>query len=442
MNKHQEIIQKTLDQAEVRKHQAESIVNESENLLAELPPFCDELLKLPHGLGHIQNYIFGSMKYPSQATAGIAAIAAFASFAMPYVTIQSYSGLGLNEYFMVLAPTSFGKEDLRKAIKKLYASVEQYAGFDREELGNLASLSLPKVQFAAPASCQALHKMIEADKNQFFMSDEFAEWLAQSKSSAHNQAALGYLMECYTSALSSVSVPQSIAGDYQIVNNPRVAIFSTSTAERMAEVMTQSHSDSGAYNRWVIYAAEQTRISKVYDGLEYEPSTEAVKALGFVLSQTGQTITFETEAWAYFKQHDSKVIEPLKFADAGLAGRLSEQAIKMAAVIALSDERLTITKLDLTVAYKIRENLYHRSKDLLRPLGAMSDEHQTGRAVGQLTELFERRQFSSASKMANHSRSFRKLSEREKRDVLNALIDGGVCLPDESRKGRYRSLLC
>jgi hypothetical protein len=73
MNKHQEIIQKTLDQAEVRKHQAESIVNESENLLAELPPFCDELLKLPHGLGHIQNYIFGSMKYPSQATAGIAA---------------------------------------------------------------------------------------------------------------------------------------------------------------------------------------------------------------------------------------------------------------------------------------------------------------------------------------------------------------------------------
>ena len=405
----------------------------------DLPKFCDELLDLPYGVGHIQNYIYGRMKYPSRATAGIAALAAFGGFAMPFTTIESYGGLGLNEYFMVLAPTSFGKEDLRQSIKALFKKADSYSS--PEEGGNLSFLKIPTVVFSAPASPQALHQMLQIQKHQFFMSDEFAEWLAQSKTNSFNQATLAYFMEIYTSALGTVCVPQSISGQYKNVENPRVAIFSTSTAERMCEVMTQSHADSGAYNRWIIFAAEQSPIEKKYEGFNFDPTDNAVQALLFLTSLGRKKVKFDPAAWDYFKTHDRGVIEPIRFVDVGLAGRLSEQAIKIAAILALSDKRLVIEKSDLMTAFTIRENLYYRSKRLLELRGAMSGEHETGRAAAQLRETFQRKESISFSRMSDYSRSFKKLSSREKQDVIKELLNEGVCEPDK-RKGTYRSLLC
>lgn len=405
----------------------------------ELPVFCEELLNLPHGLRHIQNFIFGRMKYPSRATAGITAIAALGAYAMPFLTVESYSGLGLNEYFMVLAPTGFGKEDMRQAIKTLYRESNLYSDEDAELTGNLKHLKLPSIQYSATASPQALHRILEASPNQLFMSDEFGEWLAQSKTSSHNQAALAYMMEIYTSALGTVTAPQSVQGNYTPVNNPRVTLFTTSSAERMSEVMTKSHADSGAYNRVVIFVAEQTRIPKKYDGLVFDPPREAIMPFNWVLKQDAKTITFSKEAWQFFTSHDSVVIEPLKFADHGLAGRLSEQAIKMAGVIALSDKRTVINMDDMKVAFRIRENLYHRAKAALEGLGGLSNEHGTTKALAQLRDVFSKHQHLPRSRISGYSRAFAKLSVREQHEVIRALADEGTVRVED--KGRVVSLI-
>lgn len=402
-----------------------------------LPDFSPDLLALPHGLGEVQAYILGRMKYPSPAMAGIASIAAFSAFAMPFVTVKSYDGRGLNEYFMVLAPTGFGKEDLRRSIQALYAELSKADC----EGGNLAHLAMTTLQYSAPASPQALHKILEAQNAQFFMSDEFADWLAQSKNNSHNQATIAYFMELYTSALGTVSVPQSMSGQYVPVANPRVSIFATTTAERMSEVMTKSHADSGAYNRMVIFAAEQKRIPKRYEGLQYEPTAEVLAPFLWVMSQSHKQVTFTAEAWHYFKSHDSAVMEPLKFADHALAGRLSEQAIKLAATIALSDKRHRIERQDLATAFAIRENLYHRSKALLDSFGSLSGEHPTVKALTQLRETFARHPDLPRSRLSSYSRAYASLSNREQQDVVRALQDEGTISPTQGTRGRLESLI-
>jgi hypothetical protein len=402
---------------------------------AMLPAFCTELCDLPHGLGEIQAYIFGRQKYPSTATSSFAAITALQTFASAFVTVQSYSGLGLNEYFLIAAPTGFGKEDLRQSIRALFAKAETMATSN-----NLSFLSAPKIQHQAPASQQALHKLLEADPAHLLLADEFAEWLTTAKSNSHTQATIGYLMECYTSALGKVIVPQSIAGQYAPVENPRVSLIATTTGERLSEALTQSHADSGTYNRMMIFIAEQDRLQKRYEGLNYEPTDKALEPFGYVMSQTG-SLRFDKQAWDFFKQHDNDVIEPLKFADHGLAGRLSEQAIKLAATIALSDKRMDIRADDLKTAYAIRENLYHRAKAFLDSFGSLDDSHETVKALNQLREVFTRHPVLSCSRLSDYSRAFRKLSNRDQNDVINTLANEGSIRFDDASKGRLVSLL-
>ena len=398
-----------------------------------LPAFPDDLLALPHGLGELQAWILDYMTYPSPAMAGLTAWATLAHFAMPTVRIDSRRGLGTNEQFLLLAPTGFGKEDLRTPFEALTHALEERP---RPAGANLWLSGLPTVQHSAPASQQGLHKLLEAHRAQTFLSDEFAEWLGHAATDSHKQQALGHIMQAYGRAFGTLAAPAAVTTTYKPVAFPRVLVFATSTAERMLEVMTASQADSGALNRFVILAGEQDRVPKRYDVAEssYTPPTAVVDLIAWIVSLPDDTrVTFDEGARQLYQAHDAAVLDPLKFRDNRLAGRLNEQAFKLAALIALSDRRTVVGPRDLDIAYKVREGIYHRTASLIGSDGALSGMHTTGRAVEQLRQHLASKAAIYRSNLPKLSRQFAKLSVGEQEAVIRALVTEGSARVDGGR---------
>src|SRR3546814_8621671 len=67
------------------------------------------------------------MTYPSLPMAGFTAWAVGAHFAMASVRIDSRRGLGVNEQFMALAPTGYGKEEIRAPFEILARELQETA---------------------------------------------------------------------------------------------------------------------------------------------------------------------------------------------------------------------------------------------------------------------------------------------------------------------------
>jgi hypothetical protein len=216
----------------------------------------------------------------------------------------------------------------------------------------------------------------------------------------------------------------------------------------MLEVITSSHLTSGAYNRIVWFVAEE-RPAKRYEGQTYAIPEEVMRCLGFVagLGQ-GATVEFSAAAWEYYKQHDSQVIEKLTGdpKHGALAGRLSEQAIRCGAMIALSDGRNKIEESDLRTAYAIRENLHARMFAEMDAVGALSmvEQTPTSKAADKLREQFAKRPALTLGWMKKEVRDFgARLSASEQEQVIRSLVAEGVCAPSKkvTRAGRYDSLI-
>ena len=393
-----------------------------------LPDYPAELLALPGGLGEVQQFIYNRMSYPSIATAGITALATVAAFAQSHITVDSRDGLGLNEQFMILAATGFGKEDLRKPLEILDRESDKQL-ISSGLAGQLNAFSNVKLQYAAPSSQQGLHKVLEDNRSVFFLSDEFAEWLRMSHSDSHKQAALGYLMQIYTKALGTVEPGHAVTRSYERVSNPRVGILATSTAEALLETMTREQADSGAYNRWVMFVGDQELPKKRYTGLVYEPAQSVVEFITWIKALGEKRLRFSPAAFQEFINLDDSLAEPIKRKDGVLGGRLSEQAIKLAALFALSDRRQAIEAQDLKLAFTIRIGLYHRAAALAQHEGSLSGMHQTGEAMEQIHQLLKNNQLLYKSQLPNRSRKYNKLSIAERNAVLSALFEHGIAAP-------------
>ena len=409
-----------------------------------LPDYPQDLLNLPYQLGALQDFIFGRMTYPSRATAGLTAFATLTAFAQTNITIKSRDGLGFNEYYMVLAPTGFGKEDLRKPVEVLdrrsddamTAEILAEAGG-----GDLSRATGVKLRHAAPASPQGMHQILEDYRSVFFLADEFAEWLRQSHSDAQKQAGLGYLMQCYTKANGIIEPGHAATQKYTPVKDPRLSIIATSTSEAMFESMSREQADSGAYNRWVIFAGDTELPKKRYTGLVYEPEQSLVDFVAWVKAlPPGREISFSKEGFQAFMTLDDSLAEPIKRKDGVLGGRLAEQSIKMAGLIALSDRRFVIEAADMTTAFNIRVGLYRRAAALANHAGCLDGMHATGQALKQVASILQRVPGIYVSQIQNQSRRYQKLSLQEQKAVIEALESQGLAIREPGKKGYLRSL--
>lgn len=151
---------KSVDENNERQAREADIIENS--TLTELP---EELLSLPSGLGILQNYILGTMDYPCRYTAGWTAITTMTAFVQTNITIDSRAGLSLNEYYITLAPTGFGKEALRDPLNKILDILKKDC---------LYGSNFPIVEHSAPSSKQGLHQILQETQNHsvYIQSDE------------------------------------------------------------------------------------------------------------------------------------------------------------------------------------------------------------------------------------------------------------------------------
>lgn len=397
--------------------------------VVELPPFPETLMDLPYQLGELQAYIFGRMTYPSVATAGITALATLTAFAQTNITIKSRDGLGFNEYYLIMAPTGFGKEDLRKPISIL----------DKSSTGCLKDGV--ELIYSAPSSMQGLHSVLEENRSVMALSDEFAEWMAQMDKNSVKKAAMGYLMQIYTKALGTIHPGHAVSFKYKDVNNPRLSIIATSTAEAMFETMTREQAESGTHNRWVMYVGETELPQKRYEGLVYEPDDKLVEYIKWLKMQRGSEVSFTAQGYKKYKELDQKLAEPVKRKDGLLGGRLSEQAIKMAGLIALADKRFEISPADIEMGFDIRVGLYNRMNALVEAEGVMKNLHSTSAAKDQLEKLFGKKPHIYKSQLDKLSRKYEKLSVYERKLVIDALINEGICFQPVDNPKVLKSLV-
>ena len=385
----------------------------------DLPPLPDELKSLPDGLGAIQAYIYGTMTYPCLATAGWAAIATFTAFAQTNVTIDSRQGLGLNEFYLTLAKTGFGKEALRYPLNKLAELCKH----------DTAAANLPNIESAAPSSKQGLHQQLEANNSVYIQSDEFAEWLKHAIKDVHKAAALAYAMEIYNRAFGTVHPGGAVTNKYDPVANPRLSVFATTTAESVLSSMTLAHAEMGAYNRFVIYVAPEHMPEKKYTGLQFEPSKAAIDAVSYAANLKTTKLKITPAGFAAFIEHDQSYAEPIKFKDALMGGRISEQAMKLAGLFALSAKRNEINADDMRLAYKIRLGLYHRASVMVEQSGAISGAHETTKALDQVRTLVQKNSAKGnatyISQLKKSSRAYAALHINEQYAVIRTLIAQG-----------------
>lgn len=405
----------------------EPLPDAKSGLMPDFPPL---LVNLPNGLGAIQDYIYGRQIYPSRVTAGMAALAVVTSLAQRRVTVNALGELGLNEYYMILAPTGSGKDSTRTPLRDI-----------KQALEDLQIMTPSALKWAAPASPQGLHKLLEEDNALMFVADEFAEWLRMTSGDPSKQATLGYFMQCYSSANNEVAPGHAVKEQYTPVKNPRVSIFATSTAEAMLESMTLQHADSGAYNRWVMFCAEQERIPKRYEGLRTAIPDDVMSIAKWIGNLKPLKMSFTKSGWETFKDIDANEAEPLKFSDPHLAGRLGEQAIKMAALIALSDQRMEITGDDMSQGFLIRLGLYKRASAMAKYNGAFSGLHATGQALEQVEKALAKKPVVYKSQLPKVSRKYAALSLPERNAVLSALLDSGAAEEVKGSKATLKSNL-
>ena len=293
-----------------------------------------------------------------------------------------------------------------------------------------------------PASTQGIHQLLEENPSIFFLADEFAEWIRQTHRNATIQAALGYTMQAYTRATGTIEPGHAVTKEYKLVENPRLSILATSTAEAMFETMTREQADSGAYNRQVIFVGDEVLPQKKYSGLIYEPDPGLVDFIRKVTAYPpGTKVEFSGDGLKEYIKQDEELTEPIKRKDGLLGGRLAEQAIKMAGLFALSDGRLKMNADDIKKAFAIRVGLYHRAATLAQLRGSLDGLHYTTKALEQVTQVFQKKEGLFRSQIAPFSRLFSKLAVTEQNLVISTLIENGIAAPDKERRNFIHSLV-
>ena len=403
---------------------------------AGLPPLPKELANLPSGLGAIQQYIHGTMAYPCMYTAGWGAISTISALAQTHITINSQRGLGLNEYWTALAHTGFGKEAMRDVLV-------DFVGLLKKKGARHNTRHTPIIEFSAPASKQGLHMLLENAPNHSVMlqADEFAEWLKSANRDANKYQALSYLMEAYTKAMRDIHPGRAVTGDYQTIQKPRLSVFATTTPSSFLSSINQQIAEAGAYNRMIVYLAPDKKPQKKYTGFCFNVPQQAYEVAEWIVGLEPTHMNMSDCAFRAYVKNDSQTAEPIKEADADLGARLSEQAIKMAALFALADKRVQITGADMDLAYKIRLGLYYRAKAAIDESGAISGNHESGKALEQLTGLFKTNKALYISQFDKRSRAFKGLSVAEQKAVIDALLSRGIAARVDGRPKIMKSMV-
>ncbi|MBE0472037.1 MAG: hypothetical protein IBX55_21330 [Methyloprofundus sp.] len=349
-----------------------------------------DFLQKPKGIiASMQQHALNATKYPNPCAATIVSIATINTLLLGKVTIDSYSGLSMNQLYVFLAPTGAGKESYLKLFERMIEELISRSKYKTHHLLN-----------QIPASAQGFHEILkDAQSPLVVLSDEIGNVLDKADKSSVGNEMMSYFMELMTKHNGSIQPSQSLKSRYEPVANPRCVVAGFTTGERFTETICSSKLANGFYNRAIICSIDRVSPSYTYSD---EISEELRADLEFLVNFRPQKIGFSENAWKFYESRDKDKYEIFKTDDPGYGARLAEQIIRLAAIICISDKRSEICVEDLRLAESIRLYIYMNFKEYLEDQGGDGDFRK--RILNQVLRLIKKHNRISRSDLMKSSR--------------------------------------
>jgi hypothetical protein len=247
---------------------------------AEAPKSQDNPYTAPPGLlGRLAHFIYNASPRPVPEIALAGAIGLMAGIAGRAYNV---SGLGLNQYVLLLAPTGTGKEAIASGIDRLM---------------NVVVRTVPSAaDFVGPAeisSPQALTKYLNSNSRSFVsIVGEFGLMLAQLASdnaAPHLKGLRRMYLDLYNKSGNGQQMRPTIYSDKEkntsIIQSPAFSLLGESTPERFYEVLNEGMIVEGLLPRITIMEYNGDRPGLNDSHLDVQPSFELIEQVGTLAAQ-------------------------------------------------------------------------------------------------------------------------------------------------------------
>ena len=409
-------------------------------------------------LADIAEYAYDTSLYPDRALSCFTAIVTLGAMCgYGYVTP---TGLKLSQFSAVAMPTGTGKESQRRVV------TEALCAFDKNYLLMSFGASPQALQtnfknkaIGAVHRCEGrtsavtdddmdrAAKIIEGNGCPHFSSlcieDELHRHLDAGKN--HYKSDLrDLLLELYTST-GFIRPTTAMTNKYLPFRAPAFSLHGFTTPGELASALGNNSSSNGLVGRFMVFAKHSRPIKNynVFGG----SSNVSMKTLYATHPWAGEipteqidrpiTVGWGVSALEHWVDLDSTEIEPLKHkavAHAEIGGRLGEQMLKIASVLAINDcegDEPTIECHHLDKAWQYRRDLHFSFLDCMDGEGGIGrTEHaKLVESCTQAIESFWKRNSKDAMPLSTLSKNcslYRNAPSYQKDSLLNELMSLGV----------------
>jgi hypothetical protein len=320
--------------AQVRKEQAASV---QEATVEKATPYTAP----PGLLGKLAHFIYSASPRPVPEIALVGAIGLMAGIAGRAYNV---SGLGLNQYILLLAPTGTGKEAIATGIDRIMNVIVRVVPSAADFVGP-AEISSP----------QALTKYLNNNSRSFVsIVGEFGLMLAQLTSdhaAPHLKGLRRMFLDLFNKSGSGQQLRPTIYSDKEkntsIIQSPAFSLLGESTPERFYEVLNEGMINEGLLPRITIVEYNGDRPGLNEGHREAQPSFELVEQLGTLAAQCLQLnsqhkvtdVKFTPEAEHLSRQFnefcDSNINKSDREVRRHLWNRAHVKVLKLAALVAV-----------------------------------------------------------------------------------------------------------
>ena len=417
------------------------------------------IIELDGLLGAIADYAYDTSLYPDRALSCFTAIVTLGAMCgYDYVTP---TGLKLSQFSAVAMPTGTGKESQRKVV------IEALEAFDKRYLLMSFGASPQALQTSfINRAIDAVHRcagdvstvsdadmakaleIIESNSCPYFsalcMEDELHRHLDAGKN--HFKSDLrDLLLELYTST-DFIRPTTAMMNTYVPFRAPAFSFHGFTTPGELASALGNNSSSNGLVGRFMVFAKQQRPVKKY--SVFYGDSKSSMKILltthpwaaGLATEQADCPIkvVWGEGALEHWINLDSTEIEPLKHEavqHAEIGGRLGEQMLKIASVLAINDCKGSAPAVEcrhLDKAWQYRRDLHFSFLDCMDTEGGIgrTDHAKLVEAVTQAIESFFNRNSKDAMPLSTLSKNcalYRNTPSYQKDSLHKELIGLGVC---------------
>jgi hypothetical protein len=423
-------------------------------------------------LADIAGYAYDTSLYPGRALSCFTAIVTLGAMCgYGYVTP---TGLKLSQYSAVAMPTGTGKESQKLAVTQVLSA------FDKDHL--LMSFGASSQALQTSFKGKAIESLLRCDGRASAMSEEdvakavkiiggngcphFSSICMEDELHRHLDAAKNQyktelrdlMLELYT-ATNFIRPTTAMTNNYVPYRAPAFSLHGFTTPGELASALGNNSSSNGFVGRFMVFATSE-RPAKNYSVFANDFSA-CVKTLlanhswaaGLATEQIGSPIKvgWGVGAKTHWVELDSSQIEPLKHeavTHAEVGGRLGEQMLKIASVLAINDCKGAMPAIEchhLDKAWQYRKGLHFSFLECMNEEGGIgrSEHSKLVEACAQAMKSFWLRKPGDPmplSVLAKNCAQYKGLVSSKKESLHKELIGLGLC-GEMTPSGRGKSFM-